>query len=123
MTNDFTNATPGLAGGITKNTTSFVNPVIAAVGAPHAFEIEYAMGNLDKNKVYAWTPEDEQISATMLQYFANFVKTGSPNGSSLPVWSEISKNSNQLMNIGLKTHQQKTQNRSRYLFLDQLYQK
>ena len=124
MTSEFANATPGLAGGITKNTTpSVVKPVVAAVGAPHAFEIEYAMGNLDKNKVYAWTAEDQQISATMLQYFANFVKTGSPNGTSLPVWSSISKNNNQLMNIGLKTQQQKEQNRGRYLFLDQLYQK
>ncbi len=124
MTAEFANATPGLAGGITKNAAPPVaKPAAAAVGAPHAFEIEYAMGNLDKNKVYAWTPEDYKISATMLQYFADFVKTGSPNGTSLPVWSSISKNNQEQMNIGLKTRQQKEQNRARYLFLDQLYQK
>lgn len=122
MTADFVNATPGLAGGITKNAEPpHVKPAAIAVGAPHAFEIEYAMGNLDKNKVYAWTPEDYKISATMLQYFADFVKTGSPNGTSLPVWGQISKNNDQQMNIGLKTQQQK-QNRARYLFLDQIYQ-
>lgn len=123
MTAEFANATAGLAGGFTKNATPPAVKPVAAVGAPHAFEIEYAMGNLDKNKVYAWTPEDYKISATMLQYFADFVKTGSPNGTSLPVWISISKSNHEQMNIGLKTQQQKEQNRARYLFLDQLYQK
>jgi para-nitrobenzyl esterase len=55
-------------------------------GAVHSAEIEYAMGNLAGNAVHAWTAEDRKISEVMLGYFANFVKTGDPNGSGLPHW-------------------------------------
>jgi para-nitrobenzyl esterase len=37
----------------------------AATGAAHSAEIEYALGNLKTNKVYAWTEEDFAVSATM----------------------------------------------------------
>lgn len=123
MNSEFANATPGLAGGITKNISPIVSKPQAAVGAPHAFEIEYAMGNLATNKVYAWTPEDYKISATMLQYFADFIKTGNPNGSGLPKWSSINGGNVSLMNIGVQTKEEKEQNRGRYLFLDQVYEK
>ncbi|MGI4022515.1 MAG: carboxylesterase/lipase family protein [Janthinobacterium lividum] len=123
MTSEFANATPGLAGGITKNAAPVVSKPQAAVGAPHAFEIEYAMGNLATNKVYAWTPEDYKISATMLQYLADFVKTGNPNGAGLPAWSAINGSNVSLMNIGVQTKEEKEQNRGRYLFLDSVYKK
>jgi para-nitrobenzyl esterase len=55
-------------------------------GAPHASEIEYALGNLHLNPVYAWTAEDRRTSEAMQGYFANFVKTGNPNGAGLPSW-------------------------------------
>ncbi len=56
------------------------------VGAPHACEIEYCMGNLELVKEYAWTSDDFAVSDTMLSFFANFVKTGNPNGDKLPEW-------------------------------------
>ncbi len=124
MTAEFSNSTPGLAGGMTKNTSAVVNTApVAAAGAPHAFEIEYAMGNLATNKVYAWKPEDYQISATMLQYFANFVKTGNPNGAGLAQWQAIHGSNVPFINIGIQTKEEKEQNRGRYLFLDQVYSK
>jgi carboxylesterase type B len=58
-------------------------------GAVHSAEIEYAMGNLGYNKVYAWTPEDHKVSATMQEYFANFIKTHNPNGKGLPEWLPV----------------------------------
>jgi para-nitrobenzyl esterase len=57
-----------------------------ALGAVHSAEIEYALGNLDVNPLYAWTDADRAISATMQGYFADFVKTGDPNGAGLPRW-------------------------------------
>jgi para-nitrobenzyl esterase len=57
-----------------------------SIGAPHACEIEYAMGNLPLVNVFAWTEDDYKVSATMQQYFANFIIDGNPNGAGLPNW-------------------------------------
>ncbi|RYD79196.1 MAG: carboxylesterase family protein [Sphingobacteriales bacterium] len=127
MTPKFAQATPGLAGGISMNSSN-TKPdpkKLVSEGAPHAFEIEYAMGNLKTNPVYAWSPEDYKISDTMLQYFANFIKTGNPNGNGLPKWSPISKTAAPYVNIGLKTAEftETEQERARYLLLDKGYLK
>jgi len=123
MTASMKGAVPGLAGGITKGTTAGPKPV-SAPGAPHAFEIEYALGNLHYNKVYAWTAEDEKISATMLGYFAGFIKTGNPNAANLPAWPEMtSGNKINYINIGVDTKAAVEKNSERYRFLDQEYQK
>jgi para-nitrobenzyl esterase len=55
-------------------------------GAVHSAEIEYAMGTLGGNDVYAWTPKDYEMSSTLQSYFVNFIKTGDPNGGRLPTW-------------------------------------
>lgn len=78
--------TSGLAGGTVKKDPN-APKVPEAVGAPHACEIEYCMGNLRLVKEYAWTPDDFKVSETMLSYFANFIKTGNPNDGKLPEWS------------------------------------
>lgn len=127
MTKEFANATTGLAGGVTKSADQkapAAAPAPISEGAPHAFEIEYAMGNLDKNPVYAWTAQDHQISKTMLTYFSNFIKTGDPNGAGLSKWAPLSKPEGaNFMNIGLKTQSEKATDLERYRFMDQLYSK
>lgn len=59
---------------------------VADSGAVHSGEIEYALGNLDGNSVYAWTAADRETSRRMQGYFANFIKTGNPDGKGLPTW-------------------------------------
>ncbi|HEX5305819.1 MAG TPA: carboxylesterase family protein [Dyella sp.] len=58
-------------------------------GAVHSGEIEYALGNLDGNAVYAWTPADRAVSRTMQDYFAQFVRRGDPNQAGLPAWPAV----------------------------------
>lgn len=96
----------------------------AMVGASHASEIEFAMGNLSYDKVYAWTPDDSKVSALMENYFANFIKTGNPNGKGLPKWEPNTKGSAvKFMNIDVNTKLEPEGDRGRYLFLDKTYTK
>ncbi|MFV5694063.1 carboxylesterase/lipase family protein [Flavobacterium sp. LB3P122] len=112
-----------LAGGVIKkdkNTPRTPKPK----GAVHSAEIEYAMGNLASNKNYAWTDDDYKVSDTMMNFFANFIKTGNPNGDKLPVWP-IAKNeeSPAIMVIDVNSKSIKAENEARYLFLEKEYSK
>jgi para-nitrobenzyl esterase len=60
-------------------------------GAAHSAEIEYALGNLATNEVYAWTADDHRVSEVMQGFFANFIKTGNPNGQGLPQWDAYNR--------------------------------
>jgi para-nitrobenzyl esterase len=118
MTPEMGNATAGLAGGVQKDPGAVKTPT--PKGAVHSAEIEYAMGNLSSNKIYAWKPEDYKVSQIMQEYFANFIKKGNPNGAGLPNWPSINKSSNvPVMHINVDTHLQPEQHRERYLFMDQ----
>ena len=122
MNPDMGNATAGLAGGVVRGTGRGA-PQPPARGAVHSAEIEYAMGNLGSNKVYAWTPDDYKVSATMQEYFANFVKAGNPNGKGLPEWPAANAGpSLEVMHIDVESRAEPEQHRDRYLVLDQLSQ-
>ncbi|WP_460612581.1 carboxylesterase/lipase family protein [Hymenobacter seoulensis] len=118
MVPEMGNATPGLAGGVVKQPDSAPRAPLAT-GAVHSAEIEYALGNLGTNHVYAWTPDDYKVSETMQTYFANFIKTGNPNSKGIPVWpvTTAGKNS-QLLRIDVRTRPEPETDRARYLFLD-----
>ncbi|MBY0504324.1 MAG: carboxylesterase family protein [Bryobacteraceae bacterium] len=119
MNPEMGNATAGLAGGVVKGSTAPSPPM--AKGAVHSAEIEYALGNLATNKVYAWTPEDHQVSALMQEYFANFVKTGNPNGGKLPKWPAANSGKTvEYLRIDVEPRVEVERYRDRYLALDKL---
>lgn len=117
-------AVPGLAGGVRKGADARANPQPPARGAVHSAEIEYALGNLASNKVYAWTPEDEKVSRVIQGYFANFVRAGDPNGPGLPNWPQANQGDDgRVMRIDVDTRVEPDRYRGRYELLDELQKK
>lgn len=115
MVPEMGDASPGLAGGVQRGGP----PQPPAKGAVHSAEIEYAMGNLPLNKVFAWTEDDYKVSRTMQEYFANFIKKGDPNGKGLPQWQAANRTAGvPVMHINVESKQQPEKNRKRYLFME-----
>jgi para-nitrobenzyl esterase len=120
MTPEMGDAKAGLAGGVVRGGNSGAITMPPARGAVHSAEIEYALGNLSTNKVYAWTPDDYKVSEIMQAYFANFVKKGDPNGSGLPRWPAVtSGKAVEIMRIDVDSRAEADKHHARYLFLDQ----
>ena len=116
------NLVSGLAGG-TVERDSNAPQMPKAIGAPHAAEIEYAMGNLHLVDDYAWTADDYKASNTMQEFFANFIKTGNPNGDEVPKWDAAKPNESDppVMVIDTESGSTKAENDARYNFLDNVY--
>lgn len=82
------NKEAGLAGGVQdKKSDAPAAPKIP--GAIHSADIEYEMGNLSTNNVFAWNADDYAVSDIFQSYYANFIMTGNPNGLGLPEWTPI----------------------------------
>ena len=66
------------------------------LGAWHSSDLWYTYGALQK----CWrsfTEEDYVLSNRMMDYFANFIHTGDPNSTGLPVWPPHQKGKNRFM--------------------------
>ena len=113
------NLTAGLAGGTIEGGPKAPE----AIGAPHACEIEYAMGNLHLVDVFDWTKDDYKVSTTFMNYFANFIKTGNPNGDGQPEWKVVKSTDNapSVMVIDTDSKTVKARDDARYHFHDKSY--
>ena len=80
------------------------------------------MGNLPLIKDYAWTADDYKVSETMQGYFANFIKTGNPNGDKLPEWpaAKAQDVNPPVMILDTESKAVPSQDEGRYLFLDKM---
>ncbi|MFV0520359.1 MAG: carboxylesterase/lipase family protein [Lachnospirales bacterium] len=55
-------------------------------GAFHTSDVPYFLNNLSEYRADYWQDTDYALAHTMSNYLINFVKTGNPNASGLPVW-------------------------------------
>ena len=74
-------------------------------------------------KGWPWQESDRRLGDVMSSYWANFAKTGDPNGPGLPRWDAYKPGGEgQVMNLGETITMQAEPHRDRYQFLDGLYQ-
>ncbi len=70
-------------------------------GTYHSGEMVYCYGNLNRqNRPYAYDESDYKLENIMLHYWANFAKSGNPNGEDLPVWNQYLNNTDNVMELG-----------------------
>jgi para-nitrobenzyl esterase len=88
---------------------------IQTLGSPHASELEYVFAMLDSKKA-DWQPDDYKVAKTMNEYWANFIKTGDPNGGGLAKWPDFTR-THQVMHLNTDSRAEPEQHRDRYVFL------
>jgi para-nitrobenzyl esterase len=68
-------------------------------GAFHSGEVPYVFDNL-RVVDRPWEPIDHRLATLMSTYWANFVKTGDPNGEGLPAWAPYHGTDKRMMLFG-----------------------
>ncbi len=68
-------------------------------GAPHASEISYVFDTVAAKYGAKLTPEDAAVALSANGYWANFAKTGNPNGAGLPHWPAYSTTKDVLLDF------------------------
>ena len=89
-------------------------------GTYHAGEIIYAYGNVKNDtKKYRFNESDIALSNTMLTYWANFAKTGNPNGEGLVNWPKYNSEDKKLFELGERIGEKDDENLAAFALIDE----
>jgi para-nitrobenzyl esterase len=92
---------------------------VTLAGAYHGAEMVYAFDTLGAQPTWAVTEDDRRVARQMSGYWANFIKTGNPNGAGLPEWPLYDPAQGPgRMRIGLRTGAETDPDYARYLAID-----
>ncbi len=83
---------------------SYVSPLMRErmrFGAAHGSEIPYVFNNLRGRNGAAVPTTDQQVAKMMNTYWANFARTGDPNGPDLPKWLRYDPSRDELLEFQL----------------------
>ena len=69
------------------------------LGATHGMEMPYVFDHLGQQEV-PWTAQDRELAAVLPEYWANFAKSGNPNGPGLPLWPGFRESPDKVMILG-----------------------
>jgi para-nitrobenzyl esterase len=89
-------------------------------GAFHTAEVAYAYDNL-KFVERPFTAVDHQLASRMSNYWANFIKSGNPNGNDLTKWNKYNAKENWVMILDENTGNQHLPNKRQLETLSQVY--
>ena len=70
------------------------------MGASHSSETMYTFGNFVRPFAAVVTDADRELSATMMNAWVQFIRTGDPNVAGLPSWPRYARASDQHMDFG-----------------------
>jgi para-nitrobenzyl esterase len=85
--------------------------------AYHSAEIEYVFSMLPRGAT-PWPEEDRALARMMSTYWANFAKTGDPNGPGLPKWPVYdSRHGAEVMHFNAESKASPDGNQARYRFI------
>jgi para-nitrobenzyl esterase len=84
----------------------------------HSDDIEYVFGTLDTRPGWQVRDEDRKLSEQMMTYWANFAKTGDPNGGGLPNWPKYTTDGYPLIHLNNPITSGPDTTRGRYEFLE-----
>ena len=97
-------------------------PLVSYRLAFHSGDIPYFFANL-KQLNRPWEAADRKLSETVSSYWANFAKTGNPNGKGLPNWPAFDAAQQATMELGEKIGSRPVAEKEKLAFFTQYFAK